>query len=169
MAEVGAQAIEELFSERYGDMLARARAVLSSDEDARDAVQDAVLSVLGGPSVLASIENVGSWLMTLVYRRCVDIIRRESRRRTREEGLADLVDGIGPVEEARGDELAAAVARAVEALPPEQRSAFVENALEGRTFREISDATGIPMGTLMARKKKAVDAIRVRLEKEELL
>ena len=67
------------------------------------------------------------------------------------------------------DEVAALVARAVAALPEAQREAFRGNALEGKTFREMSAESGVPMGTLMARKKKAVDSIRERLRRAGLL
>ena len=49
------------------------------------------------------------------------------------------------------------------------RFAFVENGLNKRTFNEISEKTGIPMGTLMARKAKAVQIVREKLEQKGLI
>lgn len=66
-------------------------------------------------------------------------------------------------------ETARLVADAVAALPDAQREAFVGNALEGRTFKEMSRECGVPMGTLMARKKKAVNTIREGLRRADLL
>lgn len=168
MADADAQAIEEVFTGRYEELVARARAVLRSEADAEDAVQDAMLSVLTGPSVMTSVERIGAWIVTVVYRRSVDIIRRDSRRRDREEssGLEEISSGPDPSETMEGEVFASAVAREIDALPEEQRSVFVQNALDGMTFRQMSEMSGIPMGTLMARKKKAVDRIRDRLRRQ---
>ena len=57
-----------------------------------------------------------------------------------------------------------AVAAAVAALPPAQREAFVGNVIEGRTFREMAEQTGTPIGTLLARKRRAVAKLRTTLE-----
>ena len=162
--------IAAIFAE-YGDQLAaRARRVLGSEADADDAVQEVMLTLLDAPHVLASVDRLGGWLLTMVRRRAIDLVRSESRRSERETGVEDLFHGL-PDPEAwmERDEVAQAVASAVDELPEVQRAAFVANALQGRTFKEISEETGVPMGTLMARKKTAVDAIRARLSKRGLL
>jgi RNA polymerase sigma factor (sigma-70 family) len=67
------------------------------------------------------------------------------------------------------EEVADLVAEAIDRLSPSERDAFTMNELEGLTFREISAATGIPMGTLMARKKRAVESIRRHLTRYGIL
>jgi len=155
----------------YGDqLLARARRVLGSQADAEDAVQEVMLTLLDAPHLLSSVDRLGGWLLTMVRRRAIDLVRSDSRRSARESAVDELFAGVpDPVEWMERDEVARAVARAVEELPQPQRDAFVANALEGRTFKEISEQTGVPMGTLMARKKRAVDHIRVRLRQRGLL
>lgn len=162
--------IAEIFAE-YGDRLAaRARRVLGSEADADDAVQEVMLTLLDAPHLLSTVDRLGGWLLTMVRRRAIDLVRSESRRSARETGVEELFSGVpDPDAWMERDEVAREVARAVEELPDAQRAAFVANALEGRTFKEISEETGVPMGTLMARKKRAVDAIRARLGKRGLL
>jgi RNA polymerase sigma factor (sigma-70 family) len=161
-------AIADIFTEHGREMQARARRILGSDADAEDAVQEAMVSMLRSPHLFAGVERFGAWLFTLVKRRCVDIVRKDTRRKAREAevGIDDLFEHDDPGELMERTEFANAVADAVKQLPEKQKEVFVQNALEMKTFKEISEATGAPMGTLMARKKKAVDTIRGRLNRQ---
>ena len=94
MTDADRETITEIFTAQYRDMLRIARAVLRSPEDAEDAVQEVMLGLLRTPNVLDSVERLGGWLYTLVRRRCVDIIRRETRRRDAESNLEDLFEGF---------------------------------------------------------------------------
>lgn len=171
MTEPIAPALAEVLVGEYPALLQRARRALRSDADAEDAAQEAMLAVLRAPHLLAGVERLGAWLSQLVYRRAVDIIRGNVRRRAgdADAGLAELFAGDDPEELMARDEVCAAVAAAIDELPPELRFAFVQNALEDRTFQEMSAQSGIPMGTLMARKQKAVELIRSRLRRQRLL
>jgi RNA polymerase sigma factor (sigma-70 family) len=129
----------------------------------------ALLSASHLPSIL---ENVGGWLYTLVRRRCVDLLRRASSRRSdeREAALEELFDATPDASaQLEQRELVASVTRALRMMDEPLRFAFVENALEGKTFKEISRQSGIPMGTLMARKQRAVEEIRNELRQRGLM
>jgi RNA polymerase sigma factor (sigma-70 family) len=160
--------------ETYGERLVRrARSILRSEHEADDAVQDVMLSVMEAPYALPNVESLLGWLYTLVRHRCVDIIRRDVRRKAREEAAASMEDLFTGTEDPAAlmeqDEVASVVANAIDHLPGPQRDAFVMNALDGLTFREISARTGVPMGTLMARKKRAVTLIRRHLARAGIL
>ncbi len=168
----GPETIEQAFAHHSDEMVRRARRVLGSESDAEDAVQEVLLTLLSAPHVLAPVRHLGRWLLTVVHRKAVDMVRAQVRRRRREEseGIAGLLAGADdPAALMERDEVARAVARAVKELPPPLRQAFVGQALEGKTFRTLSRESGVPEGTLMARKKKAVDSIRERLRREGYL
>ena len=154
--------LAEILTGQYPGMVRKARSMLSSDMDAEDAVQDAMLTVLEAPHLFETIERAGAWLATLVFRRAVDILRSRKRRREKEADAAflELFEAGSAQDLVEHEEFARAVADAVRDLPDKLRSVFVSNALEGMTFRELSRSSGIPMGTLMARKKRAVQMIR---------
>jgi RNA polymerase sigma factor (sigma-70 family) len=156
-----------ILAEHGREMLRRARRALGSDADADDAVQEVMLSLVRAPHVLGAVERIGAWLLALVHRRCVDLVRVDRRREGKETagGAGGSPLGADPAELAEQEELARAVARAVDALPEELRRAFVGNALEEKTFREMSAESGVPMGTLMARKARAVDLLRAELRR----
>jgi len=52
---------------------------------------------------------------------------------------------------------------ALREIPPEQRTVFELNELEGFSFKEISESTGIPVNTLLSRKRYAVLYLREKL------
>lgn len=159
----------EQIAESYGnEMRARARRILQSHSDAEDAVQETLLTILSAPHMLGGIERLGGWLVTLVTRRSIDMIRRETVRRSKEGALdgddSEFVPDPGALLDR--DEAAAALSEALRKLPSDLREPFVLNAVEGMTFEAMSKKLGIPMGTLMARKKKAQDKIRAALVKQ---
>lgn len=160
--------VAEIFAEHGWEMVRRARRVLRSDADAADAVQEVMLALVRAPHVLGAVERIGAWLLALVHRRCVDLVRGDRRREEKEAGagIEDLFPGADPAELAENEEFCRAVARAVDALPEGLRWAFVRNELEERTFREMSEESGVPMGTLMARKAKAVELLRAQLRRQ---
>jgi len=53
---------------------------------------------------------------------------------------------------------------ALEELPEEQRDVFVAHEIEGRSFRELSEATVVSVNTLLSRKRYAVLQLRRRLQ-----
>jgi RNA polymerase sigma factor (sigma-70 family) len=53
---------------------------------------------------------------------------------------------------------------ALEELPEEQRAVFVAHELEGRSFRELSEATSVSVNTLLSRKRYAVLQLQRRLQ-----
>ncbi len=165
--------VTELFAKHGERLERRARRILGSDTEAEDAVQEVMLAILEAPHVLPSVESVLGWLYTLVRRRCVDIIRKDVRRKLREEAVAGmemLFEGSpDPAALMEQEEVVRLVAQAVGDLPEAQRYAFVTNTMEGKTFREMSRVSGVPMGTLMARKMRAIEAIRRRLTHQGLL
>jgi RNA polymerase sigma factor (sigma-70 family) len=172
MAELDEQQLADLLGEHGGALVRAAKGLVRSEADAEDAVQDALVAALTAPHLFAVVENAGGWLYTLVRRRCVDILRRDRVRQSEErrEALEELFDEAPQAREyLERQELVAAVAGAVKHLDETLRFAFVENALEGGTFKEIAAQSGIPMGTLMARKQRAVAAIKAELRQRGLM
>jgi len=168
MPEGGQNTITELFAGHGRKMLESARAIIKSDADAEDVVQEVLLSLIKAPHSLLAVERIGAWLYTQVKRRCIDFIRSRKRRRRKETdtGIRELVSFADPGGRIEDEELSRTIASAVESLPVALRDVFVSNMLEEKTFREISAESGVPMGTLMARKRKALEIIRAKLEKE---
>jgi RNA polymerase sigma-70 factor (ECF subfamily) len=160
--------ISELFTAHGRELVSRARRLIRSQTDAEDAVQDAMLALLEAPHLLGTVESLGGWIYTLVKRRCVDLIRRESSQRDRASDLAlePLFPEASAAHLAEQSEFWDATADAIEALPETLRTVVISNGIHGQSFRELSEQMQLPMGTLMARKKKGIDRVRQTLRRQ---
>ncbi|MDX6476033.1 MAG: hypothetical protein QOH95_1544, partial [Gaiellaceae bacterium] len=117
-----------------------------------DAVQDAFLAAW---RTAASFDprrgKAQTWLLTLVHRRAVDVVRREDRRRTEQLDEAPLASGESTEEEASVREQRRAVQAALAQLPQDQREALELSYYGGLSQSELAERLGIPLGTVKSR------------------
>ena len=112
--------------------------------------------------LLMPIDHVTGWLYRVARNRITDLFRA---RRTEPLELEDLLPSPddGPEAEFARTVLMDALEAAIAELPAEQRDVFIAHELEGRSFREMSAATGVGINTLLSRKRYAVLRLRERL------
>jgi RNA polymerase sigma factor (sigma-70 family) len=81
-------------------------------------------------------------------------------------GLAELLPAAddGPEAAAMRELLLAEIETALAELPAEQREVFVAQELDGVSFRELAQRTGVSINTLLSRKRYAVRFLRARLQ-----
>ena len=133
--------------------------------DAEDILQDVFHELVEANRLLMPIEHVTGWLFRVARNRITDLFR--SRR---SESFDDTVEDLLPSPDAGPDALYARrvlldeLAAAVAELPEEQRAVFVAHELEGRSFKEMSESTGVGVNTLLSRKRYAVLRLRLRLQ-----
>jgi RNA polymerase sigma-70 factor (ECF subfamily) len=119
---------------------------------AEDVVQEAFLGVWrSAPRFMAERAKASTWILTLVHRRAVDLVRREERRRT--EPLDDVaLEGDGGAEDEVWLRLERErVRRALATLPDPQREAIELAYYGGFTQSELADRLGLPIGTIKSR------------------
>jgi len=140
-----------------------ARWLTRNDHDAEDVVQDAYLRALrffGG----FRGDDGRAWLLAIVRNTCYDFLRshrpQELTEAFDEEVHTTVDDSPSPevVLMRRADQ--ARVRRALEMLPLPLREVIILRELEGLSYKEIADAAGIKMGTVMSRLARA----RARLQ-----
>jgi RNA polymerase sigma factor (sigma-70 family) len=145
-------ALGELY-DRYGRVaFGLARRVLRDRGLAEDAVQDAFLAVWRTASRFVPERALArTWLLTIVHRRAVDLVRREERRRT--EPMEDAAEETG------SDTAEAAwlgfererIRTALSQLPDQQREALELAYYGGFTQSELAERLGEPLGTIKSR------------------
>ena len=82
------------------------------------------------------------------------------------EGFEDaeqLRDSSTPESELEGKEIAATVNHAMDALPPDLRTAITLREIEGLSYEEIANVMNCPVGTVRSRIFRARDAIAAEL------
>ena len=164
------QRLEKVYRSERSSLLGFIRSRTGNLEEAEDLLQDVFFQAIRAASVTDPIENVVGWLYTIARNKIIDRYRRkkntvslqqEREEVTLEELLAD--SGIDIEKEFIRRAVMDALIEALEELPAEQRDAFIQQAIDGKTFREISEQSGVPLNTLIARKRYAVQFLRRRL------
>jgi RNA polymerase sigma factor (sigma-70 family) len=108
------------------------------------------------------IEHVTGWLFRAARNRIIDLYRARTPEPLELEDLLPSHGG-GPEDEYARALLLEALEDAIAELPAEQRDVFIAHELEGRSFKEMSAATGVSVNTLLSRKRYAVLRLRDRL------
>jgi RNA polymerase sigma-70 factor (ECF subfamily) len=126
--------------------------VLRDQALAEDAVQEAFLAIWrSADGYRRERAKPSTWILTLVHRRAVDLVRREDRRRG--EPLDEAPEAAGPSvpEEAALREKRTAVQAALQELPDDQRQALELAYYGGFTQSELAERLGVPLGTIKSR------------------
>ncbi len=145
-------ALAELY-DRYGrPAYGLALRILRDEALAEDAVQEAFLGVWRGAArFLPERGKASAWILTLVHRRAVDLVRREERRRADTLELAPEPGGGDVDEEAWLRLQRERVQAALRQLPDQQREALELAYYGGFTQTELAERLGQPLGTIKSR------------------
>jgi RNA polymerase sigma-70 factor, ECF subfamily len=148
------RALAELY-DRFGRIAyGLAFRVLRDKALAEDAVQEAFLAVWRtADAYRRERAKPATWILTLVHRRAVDLVRREDRRRGEPLEESAEAEATGPTvpEEADLRERRAAVQTALRRLPDDQRQALELAYYGGYTQSELAERLGVPLGTVKSR------------------
>jgi RNA polymerase sigma-70 factor (ECF subfamily) len=145
-------ALAELYDRVGGAAYGLAYRVLRDEALAEDAVQEAFMGLWrGAASFVPERAKASTWILTLVHRRAVDLVRREQRRRTESlEGAPEPTEGSA--EEAAWLRLERErVQQALAALPDQQREAIELAYYGGYSQSELAERLGQPLGTIKSR------------------
>jgi RNA polymerase sigma-70 factor (ECF subfamily) len=156
----------------YQDMLYnQAYRMMGESEAAEDATQDAFISAFRN---LRSYRggSFKAWLLRIVTNACYDELRRRKRRPTTPlEPLDDqdeeiesprwITDPGGTPEEAsERHELARAIQRCLDGLPPEFRLVVILVDINGMDYLEAAEVVRTPLGTIKSRLARARTRLR---------
>lgn len=108
-----------------------------------------------------------AWLMVMVRSRALDTLRRLDRAVSCPDPETYL-DGesspdASPLDRLMASEAAGALGRALAALTPVQRQMVGLAFYKDQSHQEISEQTGLPLGTVKSHLKRAQDALRIAL------
>lgn len=119
---------------------------------AEDAVQEAFLTAWRTwPTFDPERGSERTWLLTIVHRRAVDLVRREDRRRGAPLDDAPVTAGDATDESAELREERRLVQTALAQLSAHQREALQLAYFGGLTQSELAEQLGVPLGTVKSR------------------
>jgi RNA polymerase sigma-70 factor (ECF subfamily) len=132
-----------------------AHAVLEDFHLAQDAAQDAFLIAHQRLGQLRNAASFGTWLLRIARHRAVRLGRRRNAERTVagyvDRPIAETCDWMEPYKE---------VVQQIARLPEHERIVMVMRYVDGRSVKEIADATGRPVGTVTKQLSRAIQRLR---------
>lgn len=129
------------------------RAMLWNDEDAADAVQDAMLAAWKKRRTLRDEDKFEAWFMRVFINRCRDMRRGQIRRR---EAMEDAARGYEEAAPQPGE----AASAALEALPDKLRLPVILCYVEGYSHGEAAGMLGIGQEQVNTRLRQARKRMR---------
>ena len=135
---------------------------VADPRDAEDILQDVFRALVEANRLVVPIDHLTGWLYRVARNRITDLFRARTEEPLELEDLLPSGDA-GPEEEFARSVLLETLEQAIAELPPEQRDVFIAHEIDGRSFKEMSAATGVSVNTLLSRKRYAVLRLRERL------
>jgi RNA polymerase sigma factor (sigma-70 family) len=148
---------------------------VADPRDAEDILQEVFYELVEATRLLMPIEHVTGWLFRVARNRITDLFRKKKPEIFSDAALEDeagellQIEDMLPSPEAGPEALYVRnvlleeLEFALDELPEEQREVFVAHEIEGRSFKEMSAASGVSVNTLLSRKRYAVLHLRERL------
>lgn len=172
------RAYEEVVRAYGGQLMAVATRILGREDDARDALQDAMIAAVKGIDRFEGQSKLSTWLHRIVVNASLQILRK--KKRTRETAIDDLmpvfdhrghtspISGWSPRD---GDALQAAETRSlvrdkISDLPDDYRDVLLLRDIEELDTQETATVLGITPGAVKTRLHRARQALRTLLEQE---
>jgi RNA polymerase sigma-70 factor (ECF subfamily) len=147
-----------------------ARWLAKNEDDADDIVQESCLRALKFLRGFTGVD-ARAWLLRIVRNTFYDAYRKRRNQETGDEFEAAARDlqsaAPGPDELLLQNIDIEALRGAIEELPDESREVLILREMEGLQYEQISEITGIPIGTVMSRLSRARASLRERLAKKE--
>jgi len=141
--------------------------------EAEDILQDVFFEFIEAYRLPVAIEQVGAWLFRVARNRITDRFRKKREvALSLDMGDADdeswleqvLPSDDGPEAAYARQVLLQQVYAALEQLPSAQREVFIAHELEGHSFKQMAQDSGVGVNTLLARKRYAVQFLRTQLQ-----
>jgi RNA polymerase sigma-70 factor, ECF subfamily len=138
--------------------------MLGSVADADDALQSAFVRAYRNLAKCHDPNRFAAWLRQIVINECRTAGSRRGQRESRlvrdEIELERAMGSVSPPTLGPDEE----IQRALDALEPEQREAFLLKHVEELTYEEMADVTGAGISALKMRVKRACERMREQLE-----
>jgi RNA polymerase sigma factor (sigma-70 family) len=137
-----------------------ARTILKSDQDAEDAVQEAILSAYASLAALREPEKFKPWILRILTNKCYDVCRKSHPS----VALSDVEEVIP----ASGTDCTERLSlwQAVEQLPPDFRTVITLFYYEDLNIRQIGGVLGLSQAAVKTRLHRGRERLKILLGEE---
>lgn len=168
IAQRDAQALDALYTRYARAVFSLGLAMLEDQARAADLTQEVFLLVWRHAGTYQPIGSAQGWLLRLARNRAIDELRHDRRRPHHRVAPAEQTRRalVAPPAWADAAERQA-IRDAMAALPAEQREALRLAFFQDLTHQEIAEQLRIPLGTIKARIRRALQALRQWFAEDE--
>lgn len=160
---LGDRAAFELLVRRHQASLYRHARAMGLDADmAAEMVQGALVKAYESLGSCRDRDRFGVWAARILRNRCLDFLKSSARRWVPLPATLPASGGNPELEEERRA-LRRRLNEALEALPADQREAFLMKHGEGRSYDEMAELTGTSVSAMKMRVHRAREALRSHL------
>jgi RNA polymerase sigma-70 factor (ECF subfamily) len=160
--------VSKRFSDQLIAVLPRLRrfaaGLTRSATEADDLVQAACERALAREHQFQEGTRFDSWMFRIVQTIWIDQLRARDIRKEDGDIAEERLGSDEPVRRVEARLSLAEVRRAVAKLPPDQRTTLMLVTVEGLSYKQAADVTGVPVGTIMSRLARARVALQQLLE-----
>ncbi len=155
-------AVQDCLNAYGGLVWSLARRMSPNTDDAEDAVQEIFVDVWKNAARFDETQSSETTFIAMIARRRLIDRLRYSNRRISTDSLEDIVAEPANVTDADLQTCVEAkeAAKALKILRPEQRQVLQLSIIKGLSHQEISDATGIPLGTVKTHARRGLLQVR---------
>lgn len=144
-----------------------AKAILKSDDDVYDVLQEALLSIYNNYKNLKNKEHFTTWATRIVINKCYDFLRANKKNNTVDiNEIADTDTKNAYYDEYEDDKYG--IKKAINHLSEDQKIVVILYYYNNYSVKEISEIIKVPEGTVKSRLSKAREVLKNQLEKEEI-
>ena len=155
-------AVQDCLNAYGGLVWSLARRMSPNTDDAEDAVQEIFIDIWKNAERFDESQSSETTFVAMIARRRLIDRLRYANRRISTDSIEDMISE--PTNGAEADLYisleAKEAARALETLRPEQQQVLQLSIIQGLSHQEISDATGMPLGTVKTHARRGLLQVR---------
>ncbi len=141
----------------------------AADRDAEDVIQDVAFKLFSRADSLSPIDNIAGYVYNTIRNKVIDLMRVKRSHVSFEDEMEQRLIAFtevlyGESDNSYSEEMNIALKRAIANLKPVYRNVITAIDFEGYSYKELTKATGIPIGTLMSRRHRALSFLLKELE-----
>lgn len=163
--------LHHFFSEEYSALKGYVNSKIAdtSERNAEDIIQDVALKLFSRANSLSPINNVAGFVYRAMKNKIIDTMRVNKRN----EHLDDESDAklneivalfYGETDNTYSEKMKHELMGTIYKLKPHYREIIMAVDFEGYSYRKLSEETGIPSGTLMSRRHRALSILYKKLK-----
>ena len=167
--------LNTFFNKEYKQLKVYVNSKISAttDRDAEDIIQDVALKLFSRADSSSPIDNVAGFVYNSIRNKIIDIMRtRKPKSNIQDELESRLIEFTelfyGTSDNSYSEKMKQELKRAIANLKPHYREIIIAIDFEGFDYKELTAETGVPQGTLMSRRHRALSILNKQLEKQKI-